>query len=156
MDNGCITFHVIANSSKKTKTNKQKKKTNSAWQIISWGHRCVSCEQLSSTAHAFPPPDLGHNMKGLEWPEEVILCWIPISEKQLLEQIVSAFPYVKKKKKRKKTIHIRTNPKALKLSINKPGSWFMISIQKSNYKQCKVVLLSIIFAIVSNVKHQEK
>lgn len=32
----------------------------------------------------------------------------------------------------------------------------MISFQKSNYKQCKVVLLSIIFAIVSNVKHQEK
>lgn len=32
----------------------------------------------------------------------------------------------------------------------------MIGVQKSNYKQCEVVLLSIIFAIVSNVKHQEK
>ena len=32
----------------------------------------------------------------------------------------------------------------------------MISIQKPNYKQCQVVLLSIIFAIVSHVKHQEK
>lgn len=26
MDNGCITFHVIANSSKKKQTNKQKNK----------------------------------------------------------------------------------------------------------------------------------
>lgn len=60
MDNGCITFHVIANSSKKTKTNKN---TKQCLTIISWGHRAVSCEQLSSTAHAFPLPDLGHTMK---------------------------------------------------------------------------------------------
>lgn len=32
----------------------------------------------------------------------------------------------------------------------------MTSFQKSNYQQCKVVLPSIIFAVVSNVKHQEK
>lgn len=32
----------------------------------------------------------------------------------------------------------------------------MISIQKPNYKQCQVVLLGIIFAIVSHVKHQGK
>lgn len=66
---------------KKNKPNKQINKKHSAWQIISWGHKFVSTEQLGSTAHAFPPPDLGHNMKILEWPEEVILCWIPRSEK---------------------------------------------------------------------------
>ena len=75
---------------KKKQTNK---KINSAWQINSWRHRCVSCEQLSPTAHASPPPGVGHNLKVLEWPEEFIHCWIPISEKHLLEQIVSAFPY---------------------------------------------------------------
>lgn len=95
MDNGCITFHVIANSNlKKLQTNK---KTHSAWQIISWGHNFVSSEQLGSTAHAFPLPDLGHNMKIIEWPEEVILCWIPISEKQSHEQIVKRFSLFKKK-----------------------------------------------------------
>lgn len=63
MDNGCITFHVIANSSKKTKKQKQNKNTKQCLTIISWGHRAVSCEQLSSTAHAFPLPGLGHTMK---------------------------------------------------------------------------------------------
>lgn len=78
MDNDCITFHVIANSSLKRK----RKKSNSAWQFISWGHKFVSNEQLGSIEHAFLPPDQGHNMKISEWPEEATPCWIPISEKQ--------------------------------------------------------------------------
>lgn len=73
MDNGCITFHVIANSSKKTK-NKQTKKTKQCLTNNLLGTQGMSCEQLSSTAHAFPLPDLGHTMKSGERPEEVILC----------------------------------------------------------------------------------
>lgn len=89
MDDVCITFHVIANSSvRKKKTKPDKQNQNSAWS--SPGMQAVSWEQLGSTAHAFPR--LGTHV-GIRAVEDTILCWILVSEKQLLERIVSTFPY---------------------------------------------------------------
>lgn len=72
MDNGCITFHVIANSSKKkTPKNQKNKNKQSKNQTVpdkqspgDTGTCPVS--SLVQTAHAFPLPDLGHNMRRLE------------------------------------------------------------------------------------------
>lgn len=50
MDDVCITFHVIANSSVRKQLEKQKQ--NSAW--LSPGDTGVSQEQLGSAAHVFP------------------------------------------------------------------------------------------------------
>lgn len=86
---------------KKPKTNKQKK-PNSAWQIISWGHRVCPVSSLVQQRMLFLYRIWDTPWKVENGQRRLFFAEFQYLNKQLLEQIVSTFPYLTTKKKKKR------------------------------------------------------
>lgn len=104
-------------------------------------------EESSGQFDAAQPARLCHESRRggtFSGQAEPIFCWTPLIWKMIAwkKEVSKHFTPVLKEQ-------------SARIEYNKTSFRILTTAQKSSRKQCRVVLLSVTFVIISNVKHQE-